>query len=98
MEKVVVLSEESLVVENTSTERVIAESTNTVLADRNIGVVVVSGIMGPRGVSGLDNISNAGDVDASQRTNGSILVYDSSNQKWTATTTLSEQRLDAGQY
>jgi len=43
-------------------------------------------------------ISTASDVDVSDLRNGSVLVYNSEIAKWKATTTLSEQQVDGGEY
>ena len=42
------------------------------------------GIQGPQGPSGVTQISQAQDVDITELTNGSILIYNSTTQKWVA--------------
>ena len=46
----------------------------------------------------LDSISQIGDVDTSILQNGSVLVYNSSTQKWTSTIYLTDQDMEAGEF
>jgi len=48
--------------------------------------------------STVESISNIGDVDASTRVNGSILVYKTTTNKWTSTTTLDAQNMEGGEF
>lgn len=48
--------------------------------------------------SGAFITDNLGDVDASAKTEGSVLVYKSSTQKWTATNDLEDQNINGGSY
>jgi hypothetical protein len=60
--------------------------------------VTVSTI-GIQGESGqLSPISANIEVDATARTDGSVLVYKTATSKWTATTTLNAQNLEGGNY
>ena len=49
---------------------------------------------------GLQNfqLNNITDLDLTSLTNGSVLVYKSSNSKWTATTLLDSQNVEAGEF
>jgi len=49
---------------------------------------------------GLQNItlSNMTDLDVTNLTNGSVLVYKTSNSKWVATTKLDAQDMEAGEF
>jgi hypothetical protein len=57
--------------------------------------VVSIGIQGPPGPS---SITQAGDVDSTNLTDGSVLVYTSATSKWRATTTLEQQNLEGGEF
>jgi hypothetical protein len=46
----------------------------------------------------VESISNIGDVDTSVRVNGSILVYKTTTNKWTSTTTLDAQNMEGGEF
>jgi len=46
-------------------------------------------------VAELDNIEN---VNTSNKTDGSVLVYNASESKWQATLTLEKQNVNGGQY
>ena len=57
--------------------------------------VVSVGVQGP---SGPAQINTANDVDISNLTNGSLLVYSTQVEKWTATQLLENQTMECGQY
>lgn len=48
----------------------------------------------------VNSISDIGDVDTvtEGKLDGSVLVYKSATNKWTSTTLLNQQRLDAGEF
>lgn len=89
------------------TETVVTEQNNTVVAAADgPGTVVtqtasiqtiVTGIMGPAG-SANASVNRLLDVDVSQLTNGSLLVYNTQTEKWTASTRLDQQIFEAGQF
>lgn len=60
--------------------------------------VVSAGIQGPPGAPGFTSMSNATDVDSTNLENGSVLVYFTDTAKWTSTTLLSQQTMEAGEY
>ena len=60
--------------------------------------VVSVGIQGPAGPAGIENISDAVDVDTTDLRNGSVLVYSSTTNKWTSTITLDSQHVEAGEF
>jgi len=72
---------------------------NTILVE-SPGTVTVLTIaeQGPPGPAGIQNISDAVDVDSTNKTDGSILVYSTANQKWVATTLLENQSVESGHY
>jgi len=57
--------------------------------------VVSVGIQGPAGPA---QINAANDVDVSNLTDGSLLVYSTQVEKWTATQLLEKQTMECGQY
>lgn len=46
----------------------------------------------------INKLSDLSDVDLSQKTDGSVLVYDQSNEKWAATKTLEKQIINGGNF
>lgn len=62
--------------------------------NRNAQVVSV-GIQGP---SGPNTVNGAEDVDTTVLTNGSVLVYKTTTNKWTSTTTLDAQNMEGGEF
>lgn len=48
----------------------------------------------------VNSLSDIGDVDTvtEGKIDGSVLVYKASTNKWTSTTLLNQQRLDAGEF
>lgn len=59
--------------------------------------VVAVGIQGPPGAS-ASTIHQLSDVDVTTLINGSVLVYKANTNKWTSTTTLDAQNVDAGEF
>lgn len=53
------------------------------------------GLYNPVTVGSLSDIAN---VDTSNTQNGSVLVFKSVTNKWTATTTLDAQNMEGGEY
>lgn len=56
------------------------------------------GIPGAQGPAGIQNISQASDVDISNRTDGSILIFSQDTEKWSASTQLTAQNMDGGHF
>lgn len=72
---------------------------NTILVETPGAVTVLTvAEQGPPGPAGIQNISDAYDVDSTNRVNGSVLVYSTQNQKWVATTLLENQSVESGHY
>lgn len=46
----------------------------------------------------VNRLSDLSDVDLAQKTDGSVLVYNQSNEKWRATRTLEKQILNGGNF
>ena len=63
-----------------------------------IVTVITAAEQGPPGPAGIQNISDADDVDSTNKTEGSVLVYSTQNQKWVATTQLENQNVESGHY
>jgi hypothetical protein len=61
------------------------------------GTTIVTGstLSNPQSV---ETLSAIGDVDTSSVSNGAVLVYKASTNKWTATTVLDAQDVTGGQY
>lgn len=72
---------------------------NTIIVE-NPGTTTIFtiGEQGPPGPSGIQNISQANDVDSSNLENGSVLVYSGSSEKWVATRLLENQSVESGHY
>ena len=51
-----------------------------------------------RVVQAQANINNLQGVDTSAKVNGSVLVYNASTDKWTATLNLEDQNINGGSY
>lgn len=45
-----------------------------------------------------NSVENMADVDLTTLLDGSVLVYKSTTNKWTSTTTLDAQNMDAGEF
>ena len=58
--------------------------------------VIAVGIQGPAGVAGT--IATISDVDLTTKVDGSILIYNQNNNKWTSSTTLSAQDIECGEF
>ena len=78
---------------------IVDESLDTVLVETPGEVTVITAAeQGPPGPAGIQNISDAFDVDSNNKTEGSVLVYSTQNQKWVATTLLENQSVESGHY
>lgn len=74
--------------------KVVTQQAYVKVATQQVASVTAVGIQGMSGTT-LDSISN---VDASAKTNGSLLVYKTGTSLWTATTTLDQQNVEGGHY
>lgn len=76
------------------TEKIVIDNTNTVIVSTGTrDKVIVSGSVGPRGTRGINNISDAFDIDKSQLTDNSTLIYNSTTNKWVATSNTTMNKL-----
>jgi hypothetical protein len=81
---------QTVVIKDSKTQTVVVEDSKT--------QTVVTGIMGPRGPRGASTFDEMSDVDLTQLSTGSLLVYNTQTQKWTATTLLDQQTVESGQF
>lgn len=71
------------------------DAITVVNAENNITVPTV----GIQGLSASDaSLINLSDVDGSNLVNGSVLVYKTETSKWTSTTLLNQQSIEAGEF
>jgi len=83
----------AIVVDNTVNNNIIVDSTNTVIVSTGTtDKIILSGAMGPRGIN---TINTALDIDISQISDGSTLLYSNNTSKWTATNTSATKILSA---
>lgn len=91
MDSLVISSQEQTVVVGDASGSVVVGSTDN-------SFVVVTGIMGPPGQDGIQNLSQAQDLDLTELADGSLLVYNSTSSRWKATDKLEGQTLEGGQF
>lgn len=77
------------------TKTVVVDAHQTVVLQADAPKTIVTGIMGPRGASSFSQLQ---DIDLAQLGAGSLLVYNTQTQKWTATTLLDQQTVESGQF
>lgn len=99
MDKIVVATEQSVLpnAENVLEQVLVTEQEVVVVNTDTMGVVV-TGLMGPPGASGVTTISSATDLDTSELVDGATLVYKAETAVWRATNRLDSQILEAGQF
>jgi hypothetical protein len=69
--------------------------TSTVITEPTTTTFVTSNTTPPTTV---DSLSTVGDVDTAELVNGSVLVYKTTTNKWTSTTTLEAQNMEGGEF
>lgn len=77
------------------TETVVTYKDNTVVAQSTVRQTIVTGMMGPPGAATFGELR---DIDLAQLGAGSMLVYNTTTNKWTATTLLEQQTVECGQF
>jgi hypothetical protein len=88
-----------IIVETVFDTIIVDDSQDTILVETpGLTTVITSAEQGPPGPAGIQNISEASDVDSSNRVDGSLLVYSTQTQKWVATTLLENQSVESGHY
>lgn len=82
------------------TETLVAQvdATQFVVTQDDAREIIVTGLLGPKGDSGSTELSGLTDIDLTNLTDGSMLVYNNNTTKWAATTTLSKQAIDCGEF
>jgi hypothetical protein len=81
-----------------------AEITAVVTPDEALTVAVSEGTYVLNSSTNLANpavvesISNIADVDTTTKINGSVLVFKTTTNKWTSTTTLDAQNMEGGEF
>jgi hypothetical protein len=89
----------NIIVETQYDTIIVDDSQDTILVETPGQVTVLTAAeQGPPGPAGFQNISDALDVDSSNKVEGSVLVYSTQNQKWVATNQLENQTIESGQY
>lgn len=82
-----------------------ADTVAIVTPDQALSVAVSEGVLtlsstnlaAPAVVESMSNIADV-DVTTNGKVNGSILVYKTSTNKWTASTTLDAQNMEGGEF
>lgn len=88
-----------VIVETVYDTIIIDESPDTILIETPGEVTVLTAAeQGPPGPTGVNSIGDAVDVDATNKVEGSVLVYSTQSEKWVATTQLENQIMESGQY
>lgn len=99
MQQVNLTTEQVVLAERDVVEQITVSETETLIVSNDTAVTVVTGMIGPKGADGsVTALGSIPDVDLSNITNGSLLIYSSAASKWQATTTLNNQILEAGQF
>jgi hypothetical protein len=76
-----------------STEVIVTDKNNTVVLEHIENRTIVSGMIAPQ-----TTFASLADIDLTQLTPGSVLVYNDTTKKWTATILLDKQIVESGQY
>ena len=69
-----------------------------VLVSNDTTQTILTGLLGTPGLDGMQNLSQAQDIDKTELTDGATLVYRTSDSMWKATNKLDNQILEAGQF
>jgi hypothetical protein len=86
---------DTVVVQSNDTAVIQPQVVNQVVTEEKGTTLIVTGIMGPPTVN---SITNSGDIDVSNLQSGSMLVYNTTTNKWVATKLLDQQTIEAGQF
>ena len=92
------MSTDNVTVATNVIQTVTNASTNTVAYNTTIHETVTSGVQGPQGTPGAAELASLTDINFSNLEDGSLLVYNSTQEVWIATRTLEKQTLNCGQY
>ena len=84
------------IIDDTSLNTIIATTgTGTALSDGGLPVLASSTVSNP---AVLESISDIGNVDTTTLNNGAVLVYKTTTNRWTSTTTLDAQNMEGGEF
>ena len=95
------MSTDNIVVAVNVVQTVTNDTTNIVAYETTFNEPIISAAQGPQGIPGVSSstaISELTDVSLDNLTDGAVLVYDTYNQVWVATTVLTKQAIECGQY
>jgi hypothetical protein len=71
--------------------------TGSVLSDGGLPLVIeASSLLNPGGA--VESMSDIGNVDTTTLNNGAVLVYRTTTNRWTSTTTLDAQNMEGGEF
>jgi len=73
-------------------EAIVTEANNTVVIQSESTYAIVAGTLGPNSVPTLE------DVDLTNLSDGSLLIYSTQTSKWTAGNLLEKQIIESGHY
>lgn len=76
-------------------ELVVTTGTGSALSDGGLPLTSATTLNNPTYV---ESVSDIGNVDTDTLVDGAILVYKTTTNKWTSTTTLDAQNMEAGEY
>jgi hypothetical protein len=79
-------------VSGVTTKKVAVTGSNTLVKKINVGTPVRRVVSGQKSLAGLT------DVDLTAKQDGSVLVYNTSSEKWKATLDLEKQNINGGSY
>jgi hypothetical protein len=86
---------DTVVVQSNDTAIIQPQVVNQVVTEEKGTTLIVTGMMGPPTVN---SITNSGDIDISNLQSGSMLVYNTTTNRWVATKLLDQQTIEAGQF
>lgn len=80
-------------------ESIVVSSTEIVVVETDTTNTITTGtLLGAGTGEVVSSISQATDLDATDLTNGSMLVYNSTRAQWKATLLLQQQTIECGQF
>lgn len=99
MEQVNLTTEQVVLAERDTVEQITVSETETLVVSNDTAITIVTGMIGPKGIDGIPvALAQLPDVDTTNVVDGALLVYSSVANQWQATSTLSNQTLEAGQF
>ena len=86
------------IVDDSSVNTIIATTgTGSVLSDGGLPLAISANtLQNPGGA--VESISDIGNVDTTTLDNGAVLVYRTTTNRWTSTTTLDAQDMEGGEF